>query len=93
MNNQSIDIFEVYSPSITPAPPSKVLRVCSSEIGDPLCDPMNNIWERRKDLSTVLVRAVGETVPPFAIMDPDNNHEKTFGIFPELLKVPKLFFT
>ena len=57
--NELINIFEVYSVQINwdGGQPTKTVLACTSRhaiIG--LCDPIPNVWERRKDLSLINIR-------------------------------------
>ena len=83
----SMNVLEVFSPNIVPGKePNKIQNACFSFIGSPICDPMRGIWERRKSLDQVHLRALFEPARPFAYYD----NWKLQGIFPALfLEVQK----
>lgn len=55
-NDDKIEAFEVYSPSLYPKMNCMGQVACESNVSDPLCDPMKDIWERRKNISDIHVK-------------------------------------
>ena len=83
-SNRTLEVFEIYSPEIRlNSMPNLVRKVCETltTSHDAECDPMSGIWERRRDLNSVHLRALIEPMKPFGSLDKDSRLD---GIFPRI---------